>query len=311
MSAHNGFSHHLATLPAEHLRFIEDIIARCGPEPHEYEVVAHWFDRTAEYVRDGAVSQQAVADFWREVTHAHFSASLQGHVVRRPHGYAGDFEIIDRIYLHHISGDESLRRWDEYFQAQHAPRAVRNRKSYLHDWLRLNLAQSPQHPLHLLNLGSGPARDVREWCEQHGEPQPVHFDCVDMDAKAIAHASDLCAAWPEAVSFTQANVLRLKPKRRYNLIWSAGLFDYLSDRIFVRLVKRLMTSLHSNGELVIGNFGHDNPSRSYMEDFGEWALIHRSEAHLLSLANAAGFDEGTARVEREQEGVNLFLHLKS
>ncbi len=306
----NASSHHLASLPAEHVRFIEGIITRHGPELHEHGAMTRWFDRTAEYVREGRIARAAVAEFWREVTHACFPDTMQGHVVRKPHGYAGDFEIIDRIYLNHVSEDENVRRWDEYFHAQHAPRAVRNRKSYLHDWLHRKLAQTEKRPLRLLNIGSGPARDVREWCEQHEGPQPVHFDCVDMDAKAIAHGQALCAAWPEAVRFTQANSLRFTTEHRYDLVWSAGLFDYLSDGLFVRLLKRLMRLLDADGELVIGNFGTENPTRFLMETWIEWVLLHRSEQELARLAEISGLDGRSVHVDSEVEGVNLFLHAR-
>ncbi len=46
-----------------------------------------------------------------------------------------------------------------------------------------------------------------------------------------------------------------------------------------------------------------------MELFGEWFLYHRTEEHLINLAEQAGFDKEKISIGRENEGVNLFLHL--
>src|SRR5690606_42024619 len=47
-------------------------------------------------------------------------------------------------------------------------------------------------PLHVLNVASGPARDLREFFLNHPGAE-VQFDCVDMDAHAVDYASRLCA----------------------------------------------------------------------------------------------------------------------
>src|SRR6202007_1419306 len=91
--------------------------------------------------------------------------------------------------------------------------------------------------------------------------------------------------------------------------WAAGLFDYFSDRLFVRVVKRLLHAVRDGGELVIGNFGPDNPSRTYMEVLGQWHLQHRSASRLSALATQAGVPPESVRVECEPEGVNLFLRI--
>jgi hypothetical protein len=66
-----------------------------------------------------------------------------------------------------------------------------------------------------------------------------------------------------------------------------------------------------NGEIIIGNFNqNNNPSRGYMELFGEWYLHHRTENELIFLAKEAGFSEIQIHIGKEEEDVNLFLHLR-
>ena len=54
------------------------------------------------------------------------------------------------------------------------------------------------------------------------------------------------------------------------IIYSAGLFDYLSDRSFAALLGTLYEALAGGGQLLIGNVDVSNPTRYFMEYFAEW-----------------------------------------
>ncbi len=100
-------------------------------------------------------------------------------------------------------------------------------------------------------------------------------------------------------------------KQTFDLIWSAGLFDYFDDKLFAALLRRFRNYLKSGGEIVVGNFNQDhNPSRAYMEILGNWFLHHRTEQQLIDLAQKADFEHWQLSVNREPENVNLFLHIK-
>lgn len=295
-------------VPSERRAFIDKIVSRHGPEPHEYRDFTAWVDALADDVKAGRTSENAVFDFWRDLTKRHFQGSLQGLVVEIPHGYHGDFEVIDAIHCRRISSDPAITRWDCYLQAQAAPKAVRNRRDYFHALLRSKWAAAGQ-PLRVLNVASGPCRDLRQWFDLQGS-ESVHFDCVDLDASAIQFAQALCENYAESVHFFHGNALTFKPVSKYGLIWSSGLFDYLEDRIFVRLLRRLLRFTERGGEVVVGNFGDYNPTRNYMELLGRWKLIHRSRDHLISLAREAGAGAESISIGAEPEGVNLFLHVR-
>jgi len=65
------------------------------------------------------------------------------------------------------------------------------------------------------------------------------------------------------------------------------------------------------GEIVIGNFNDEhNPSRFFMELFGEWHLHHRSEQVLFKLALEAGYTPDNIHIGKEPEEINLFLHIR-
>jgi hypothetical protein len=225
-------------------------------------------------------------------------STLQGHSYEKPYGYPGDFEIIDRIHTRYVSDDDRYRNWDLYFQAQCAPSAVRNRGRYFEALLgRLHSGAS------VLNLACGGCREVAN-LHSRGELN-VSVDCVDQDPNALEYARGILDDAP--VSLQRANAFRWEAPRAYDLVWSAGLFDYLDADAFVFLLRRLWKCVKLGGSLVVGNFAPNNPTRPYMEIVGDWVLNYRDAEDLVELARRAGIPTDAVSVDTEAEGVNLFL----
>lgn len=291
----------------QHLSQVAALVSRHGPEPHEYVALNEWFLEVHQQAAAGVFTPDELLALRQAFGDAMSAGTLQGFVCVKPHGYAGDFEIIDRIYRQHVSTDPKLTRWDRYFHTHAGPKAVRNRKDYFHGLLEQKLRMQDDRPLEVLVVGSGPGRDLREFLTAHPDAR-VNFECLDIDPRAIAHARELNREFADRVTFRQQNALRFRPSKTYDLVWAAGLFDYFSDRLFQMLVRRLIGAVAPGGELVIGNFSTANPSRAYME-FGEWHLQHRTAEALQELALGCGVTPDAVRVGSEPEGVNLFLHL--
>lgn len=289
---------------------LHDFLSKGGPLPQEYSVLNRAVRHLGDAVRGGSLYQDEVSAYITDLTQNHLQGTMQAQALERKYGYSGDFEIIDHIYTRRIHADPQLRLWDLYFHSQAAPVAVRNRKGYFQDLMQAHLARHEgKGMLNVLNVASGPARDVREFFQNHPDA-PVKMDCVDMDAHAIQYAQRLCAPWAERLNFHHRNVLRFVPPRGYDLCWSAGLFDYLSDRVFIHVLKAMMAVTQPGGEVVIGNFSDFNPSRDYMELLGHWQLIHRSRETLTTLAARAGASPDQVQIFWEPEGVNYFLHIR-
>ena len=281
--------------------FIKKIIKKNGPEPEEYDDFRKWHDGLSEL----NFLNHEIDSFRNNFEDALLSSkTLQGFVNVKPHGYHGDFEIIDKIYTNHISKSKEYEKWDKFYQACKAPEAVRNRKTYFKNLLK----SKSDKPLNVLNLASGPCRDILEFFEENPNTD-VCFDCIELDKNAIEYASGLLGKHLNKVNFINKNVFRFETEDTYDLVWSAGLFDYFDDKTFVRILSRFLKNIKTNGELVIGNFHPRNPTRAYME-FGEWFLNHRTETELVDLAMAAGVaDYSRVRIEQEPLGVNLFMRI--
>lgn len=288
-------------------RELGSFVASGGPFPHEYGRFLALIEKAALAIRTERISMSQWTEFLDSFGPAFDENTIQGFCRRKPHGYSGDFEVIDRLYTHHLSPNPALVRWDRFLQAQSAPKAVRNRKAYFASLL-LSLDKTTKK-LEVLNVGSGPGRDVSAFFDAHPGSN-CHIVCLDHDINAIAHARQLCSAHLSRIDFVQKNALRFQTDRRFHLIWSAGLFDYLDDKVFVFLLRKLGSFLQPGGHLVIGNFSQDNPTQVYMEVIGSWFLKYRTPQDLARLASAAGFKSSAVSIQSEETGLNLFLHAK-
>lgn len=291
----------------EHLRFVENMVSKGGPEFTEYVLIDKWLDSLAKEHETSLITQKDLLLILKKFGEALSCKTVHGFGYEKPYGYAGDFEIIDKIYNFHVSNEPHLKNWDLYFQQHNAPNAVRNRKAYFIELLRRRGLELKDKSFNVLNVASGPARDLYEYF-QTDAPKP-QVDCVEHDPKAIEFAQNLCRDFLSHITFHQANAFRFKIEKRYDVIWSAGLFDYFNDKQFCFLLKRLLGFLSPGGELVVGNFSENNPSRNYMEILGDWFLNHRSAEHLIGLAENCGVNRNAIRIGSEPEGVNLFLHI--
>jgi hypothetical protein len=97
---------------------------------------------------------------------------------------------------------------------------------------------------------------------------------------------------------------RLDPDQ--DLVYSIGLYDYLSTPAATALTQRLWSALAPGGRLVIGNFAAgDQPDRYLLETAMDWYLHYRGEADLLALLDGRP-DLAEARVRTDPTGS---LHL--
>lgn len=295
----------------EHLQFVKDIITKTEFNQSDCDVFEKWLQKIANELASKKLSPDDFQVIRNAFGDAFSENTTQGLVLLKLHGYAGDFEVIDRMYQQHISENQKFRKWDIYLNGIPSTIAVRNRKTYFIELLQSveekRIEQNAQK-FNVLNIASGSGRDMQEFFIQ--TPNKLFFDCIDQDADAIDFAKNLCADYLSQIEFHQANALRFRTDKKYNLIWSAGLFDYFNDKTFKFMLKRYFSMLEDGGEMVIGNFSENNPSRNYMEVLGDWYLNHRSEEKLIELAQECDLSASSITVGQEPLGVNLFLHIK-
>ncbi len=143
--------------------YLQTLVVQGGPGVGDYEKFTCFLADLAASKSAGLISDEKMHELLRELGDPMTPQTMQGLAFTKPHGYAGDYEIIDRIYQHWISPSTQLAKWDYYFHAQAAPKAVRARKKYFQDWLTSREGTIEQANFRLLDIASGSARDVFEY----------------------------------------------------------------------------------------------------------------------------------------------------
>jgi len=241
-----------------------------------------------------------------------------GWSLKKPFGYAGDFKIIDDIYQNNPTTVGFDRLFDNYFQMSAISVAVRNRKEDLKRFIA-NFAKERRGnaKLRIMDLACGPSRDVRENLLLNPMlAENVTFDCYDSDANAIEFSKNLLKDFPN-VNFFKENALRIAFRKdinglidkKYDLIFSSGLFDYFTERVAVRLVESLRKLLTPDGVLFIANVRdkYSNPSVHFMEWVGDWNLIYRKDEDFINIFTEAGFKQNQLKVNYEQQGIIIYV----
>lgn len=288
----------------ETFKTFEKVIKRGGPDPEEYESLTE----KCQFLGSVKLSLEQEYSLYEMLKPILTLDSMIGFSYLKPHGYTGDFEIIDRMYQNWKSTETTkLHKWDSFFHDFHSVRAVRNRKDYFVNEL-IKVSNKVENPS-VLNLASGPCTDLKQFFNSYPD-NTVRVDCIDMDSEAIEYGTNKCESFIDSITFINRNAFRFRSEKQYDLIWSAGLFDYFNDKLFKRLLTKMYDLLSENGTLVVGNFCNTNPSKGVMEVLGKWFMYHRSRDDLIKLACDVGIPKNKIRVGCEATKVNLFLHIE-
>lgn len=280
--------------------YLAETFNKNGPDPEEYDKILEMVDK---------IGVDEIEEFREAMQPILNPGTIIGFSYTKPFGYNGDFFIIEKIYQHYISPDQRYKKWDAFFHTFPAAIAVVNRKKLAIEILKNLNQKTAENRSDVLILGSGPVSEVYEFFQEQPD-NPLVFDLIDLDQRAIAYARAKNKNYLSRMTFYNVNVIRHIPDKSYDLIWSAGLFDYFKDKHFVYLLKKYYEYIKPGGEMIIGNFNIDNPSKKIMEILGDWFLNHRSEEELMRFAMQAGIEKDKIEVIREPLGINLFLKVR-
>ncbi|ETR72066.1 MAG: Crp/Fnr family transcriptional regulator [Candidatus Magnetoglobus multicellularis str. Araruama] len=236
----------------------------------------------------------------------------------KPKGYAGDYMMMEMLYQNTPDGDGKLGIViDDWCLSTPSAQAVRNRKQLLSAQIKSICDQKKETqtgPINIMNLACGPNRELFEFLYKCNYTQRIDATCVDIDSQAL-HFID-----QQINVFSHQAVIRLMNENLikwalgkidhdfglHDIIYSAGLTDYLNDELFMAFVNRCYSQLKDNGCLIIGNFAPTNPDRLFMDHILDWRLIYRTADELKQLFQQTAFC-GNVTIFSEPQQVNLFV----
>ncbi len=266
---------------------------------------------------------QAFFQYFRDrVGELIYQAPFADRVYHKPLKYAGDYEMMNILYRNTPEGASLFAKClHKYFVERPAGKAVRNRADYLLDILKSKTKKPHRgESIHILSVASGPAMEIQRLIEQAEQDSlsHVHFYLLDQDVDSLKHAQRKIIEKAKVRGLTvNLHLIKQDMKRvivagvadlpSFDLVYSAGLFDYFSDPVAMMAGQKLFQSVKSGGELIIGNFGYQNPDMFGMDLVLDWQLIYRSADDMHRLF---GHLNGDVTVASEGLGINLFCRIK-
>ncbi|MCS5539976.1 MAG: class I SAM-dependent methyltransferase [Roseibacillus sp.] len=246
----------------------------------------------------------------------------------KPLGYAGDYEMVNMMVRDPYEGGSLFAKLINHAFLQTAPVvAHRNRIDYLTTKLRAEAERNAMkgRRTRILNLGCGPAHEVKEFLENEELSDLCDITLLDFNAETIEYTQkELARVRTQAgrvtpISLLQRSVHKLLRQattgdadlkwESFDMVYCSGLFDYLSQRVCRRLNDLFARLLAPGGLMLVTNVSDTKPSRAWMEFVLEWNLIYRDDAAMMEIAPLNGGQFETA-LNRDETGVNLFLEVR-
>lgn len=245
----------------------------------------------------------------------------------KPLGYAGDYEMVNMILRDPLEGSSLFAKAVNMWFLNQAPaEAHRNRIDYLTYQLTAEIRRvaAEGRVARILNLGCGPAKEVQNLLTRLDLIGQAQFTLLDFNDETFDYAKRVLLELKQRhhrateLTFVKKSVHQLLKEGaakqnatppQYDIIYCAGLFDYLSDRICKRLMETFYDALVPGGLLLVTNVDPSNPIRAMMEYFLEWHLIYRDSAQLRSICPDQA-RPSTIQAHTDSTGVNVFCQIR-
>jgi len=247
-------------------------------------------------------------------------------IYQKPLGYAGDYEMVNMILRSPYEGSSVFAKLlNTFFLSQPPAEAHRNRIKYLTARIVTETKRVARlrRPARIFNLGCGPAKEIQDFLIHGDISNLAEFTLLDFNEETLHYTANRLNELKKkynrrtSVSYLPRSVSQiLRDSRRvgkhflpesYDLVYCAGLFDYLSDRVCRMMMEILYALVAPAGLLIATNVTANNPVRNMMEYVGAWNLIHRDACQLASLRPQA---EAECEVTSDSTSLNIFLELR-
>jgi extracellular factor (EF) 3-hydroxypalmitic acid methyl ester biosynthesis protein len=284
-----------------------------------------------EEIADGVneESRPVHEHFARRHLHPLFLCSPFGHrAYHKPLGYAGDYLMVDMILRPPCEGPSLFARtMNLWLLRQYPSEAHRNRIDQLVCWLnRETLRRQVQgQTCRVLSLGCGPAHEIQRFIQNGPLADGLDLELLDMNDETLVHVGGVMEELKRrhgrrcSIRTRKRSVLGLlrdasrstatAAGARYDFIYCAGLFDYLTDGACRQLLKVCWDGLAPGGLLVATNVDRSRPFRNMLEFLLDWHLNYRDRKQMLMLVPTE-IPQENQTLSSDATGVNLLLEIR-
>jgi extracellular factor (EF) 3-hydroxypalmitic acid methyl ester biosynthesis protein len=247
-------------------------------------------------------------------------------IYAKPLGYAGDYEMVNMILRDpHEGGSLYAKLLNVFILGQVPGEAHRNRITYLVQRLLEETSRMADRNqvCKIFNLGCGPAGEVQHFLRHYDVSENASFVLLDADDETLRHTGKLLEAIKSkhrrrthitlvnkpVYKLLKTNTAKNSTGETFDFIYSAGLFDYLTDQVGRKIIELTYGQLAPGGLLLITNVDPVNPIKNIMSHIYDWHLIYRDGRQLAELAAGLPADAGIA-IRAEYTSANVILEVR-
>jgi extracellular factor (EF) 3-hydroxypalmitic acid methyl ester biosynthesis protein len=303
-----------------------------NPVSQSIDIFIDRFESIVSQLEDGLHPAHSI--YLRRQLHPFILASpFARRAFNKPLGYAGDYEMVDMMLRSPHEGDTLFAKIINIWLLGQSPaQAHRNRVAYLERKLveETMRAKTNGRVCKIFNLGCGPADEVWNFFEKQSSIcENTNLTLVDFNEETLQtlrkKLSSINRTLPETPSFRllKKSVFQIlkdggksllsSPGEKYDYIYCAGLFDYLSDTVCKQLLNVFYGMLAPEGLLLVTNatdvLNSSRPFRYSMEYLLDWHLIYRDKKQFADVGPDVE-DKDDIKVIAENTGANLFLEVR-
>lgn len=247
---------------------------------------------------------------FRDVIQPWFRQSwFMDHALRKPRGYAGDYEMLTAIYDGQPRSQGLGWCLDRYFLQTELAQSVPVRLAMAREFLMAEALQRGE--MSVLNIASGPGREYRNGWNLPADCR-VRVACVDQDDAALEFIRQTVTPtlpFTLELECVKYNALKMGSSDancqvfgRPDVVYSIGLCDYIPDRLMIRLLRGWRETAAEGGVVYVAFkdcLKYDKAKYQWLVD---WYFYQRTTEECWSLFEQAGYDVASMELTRDPGG---------
>jgi extracellular factor (EF) 3-hydroxypalmitic acid methyl ester biosynthesis protein len=230
----------------------------------------------------------------------------------KPNGFVGDYDMLSKIYDEKTPAAGLGGYLDICLGDLTLPCAVRGRLKAAKAFLVEEIG-GRTGKVRVLDVASGPCREYLDW--PRFTNQEVEVVAMDTDPQALSFVqTNVCPIVTEGTTLTPVryNALRtsvaastIRQFGKFDIIYSVGLCDYLTDEQLIRMFIAWKETLNEGGTMFVAFKDCERYDHTPYQWHLDWYFYQRTREDSIKLFEQAGIAENEMQITRDETGVIL------